>query len=726
MGPAAVKRDLTDKMRDAQKKEARTQTKMLGPDSSPALRNRPRLARSALSRSAQTPLAQVEESLEGIESGRMVPTRFLRKEAARQKELLAAAAAASQGADAPAAASTSAPAVRGRRDTLRTLLPAAVPPAQASAAELFSLNPPRRSLGLLTLTSSAILRTSSRDSPRRTGAGLSRARACPAPVRHLSSRAETPRKADLARHSRAPCHLFYRREKPAFWDGAVSSAWKERHAAFNDLKEWCGPDSSLQSTLSGIGPLALSFARGLIVSHAPVSSRLARRASTPRIAPGDFGEVARIIRKTLLKDSNVAVITEAVMAAANLAKGLRKDFRGDAKMLVPALLDKLKDKTTNLVRQITVTLSALNSHCLSIADMSDDLIAAFAHRVPKVQTESLEWTAGAVAALDKPSAAKLHKEFVPEARRLPRSPPRGSALPALSQPHIWTTSATPLRQANALFPPPFLSQMLKLSEAADPAVRNAALSVLAAFCKAGGGYGAIGAHFPLLDDVCVLSANLFCIFLPQCDLALKASPANPGRLVDEKLDAAKKKKLEELIGSASGAAPATAASAAQPPSSAAAPAPLVESAALKARDTNAPPPRAAASIKAAPKLAASSKSLGGAAKARAAPRRAARDATACKRYFQRSACFCASLREVSNLTLPAHLQAAKKDAAPADEPVDVGTRSPEEVAEACRALFGAEVVNNLGLADWCARVGLRATSHRASRPLQKSFSFCFT
>lgn len=47
--------------------------------------------------------------------------------------------------------------------------------------------------------------------------------------------------------------------------------------------------------------------------------------------------------------------------------------------------------------------------------------------------------------------------------------------------------------------PPSLSatQMLKLSEAADPAVRNGSLSVLAAFCKAGGGYAAIGARLSL-------------------------------------------------------------------------------------------------------------------------------------------------------------------------------------------------------------------------------------
>lgn len=57
---------------------------------------------------AQPNSTQVEESLEGVEVGRTVPTRFLRKEAARQKELLAAAAAASDSADKSAAAGAAA------------------------------------------------------------------------------------------------------------------------------------------------------------------------------------------------------------------------------------------------------------------------------------------------------------------------------------------------------------------------------------------------------------------------------------------------------------------------------------------------------------------------------------------------------------------------------------------------------------------------------------------
>lgn len=88
-------------------------------------------------------------------------------------------------------------------------------------------------------------------------------------------------------------------------------------------------------------------------------------------------------------------------------------------------------------------------------------------------------------------------------------------------------------------------------------------------------------------------------------------------MVDEKLDAQKKKKLEELIASLGGAQSAAPSAAAPKAPLAAATMSALDSGALKTRDTNAPPPRAAASVKGAPKVAASAKSLGGAGKVRA-------------------------------------------------------------------------------------------------------------
>lgn len=165
MGPAAVKRDMTDKMRDAQKKEARELKTDRGGGSTllfALLPTRPKLP---------SLVAQVEEALEGIESGRVVPTRFLRKEAERQKELLAAAAAAAaEGGEKPAAAGPpSAAAVRAATGPSLTFRAPCVVFASnhrlLNALRLFA----RRGWVQLMPMSSASPKTSSLASRKRTG-----------------------------------------------------------------------------------------------------------------------------------------------------------------------------------------------------------------------------------------------------------------------------------------------------------------------------------------------------------------------------------------------------------------------------------------------------------------------------------------------------------------------------------------------------------------------------
>jgi cytoskeleton-associated protein 5 len=85
---------------------------------------------------------------------------------------------------------------------------------------------------------------------------------------------------------------------------------------------------------------------------------LRQLAGALRLAPGDYGEVTRLIKKTLTKDANVAVISAAVESAAALSKALRRDYRSDARQLTGAVLDKFKDKNGAVIRALH---SALNT-----------------------------------------------------------------------------------------------------------------------------------------------------------------------------------------------------------------------------------------------------------------------------------------------------------------------------------------------------------------------------
>lgn len=72
-----------------------------------------------------------------------------------------------------------------------------------------------------------------------------------------------------------------------FWEGLASKKWSERRDSLQRLKALAGQ---------------------------------------PRLAPGDFGEVLRELKKVILKDSNVVCVGEAILCIGSFAKSLRSNF----------------------------------------------------------------------------------------------------------------------------------------------------------------------------------------------------------------------------------------------------------------------------------------------------------------------------------------------------------------------------------------------------------------
>ena len=60
-------------------------------------------------------------------------------------------------------------------------------------------------------------------------------------------------------------------------------------------------------------------------------------SNVPKIKPGDFSGIAKILKK-MIGDSNLNVTQTAVKITGNLAKGLRQDFEPCCRELMPALL----------------------------------------------------------------------------------------------------------------------------------------------------------------------------------------------------------------------------------------------------------------------------------------------------------------------------------------------------------------------------------------------------
>ncbi|KAG6698376.1 hypothetical protein I3842_08G016300 [Carya illinoinensis] len=171
-----------------------------------------------------------------------------------------------------------------------------------------------------------------------------------------------------------PVDILTPLEKSGFWDGVKAAKWSERKEAVAELT---------------------------------------KLASTKRIAPGDFTEVCRILKK-LITDVNIAVAVEAIQAIGNLASGLRLHFSGSSRFLLPVLLEKLKEKKPTSTESLTQTLQAMHrAGCLNLADIVEDIKNAAKNKVPLVRSSTLNWVTFCIETCNKAVILKVHKDYVP-------------------------------------------------------------------------------------------------------------------------------------------------------------------------------------------------------------------------------------------------------------------------------------------------------------------------
>ncbi|XP_073114484.1 protein MOR1 isoform X2 [Elaeis guineensis] len=171
-----------------------------------------------------------------------------------------------------------------------------------------------------------------------------------------------------------PVDILTPLEKSGFWDGVKAAKWSERRDAVAELT---------------------------------------KLASTKRIAPGDFTEICRTLKK-LVTDVNIAVSVEAIQAIGNLARGLRNHFAASSRFLLPVLLEKLKEKKPALMEALTQTLQAMHkSGCLTLGDVIEDVRVAVKNKVPLVRSLALSWVTCCIETSNKTVVLKMHKDYVP-------------------------------------------------------------------------------------------------------------------------------------------------------------------------------------------------------------------------------------------------------------------------------------------------------------------------
>ncbi|XP_055533540.1 protein mini spindles isoform X2 [Wyeomyia smithii] len=114
----------------------------------------------------------------------------------------------------------------------------------------------------------------------------------------------------------------------------------------------------------------------------------------PKLQTGDYGDVVRALKKVVVKDTNVVLVALAAKCLAMVAKGLGKKFNPYAGVCIPAILEKFKEKKTNVVIALRDAIDAI-SLSTTLECMQDDISEALGNKNPSVKMETASFLARA-------------------------------------------------------------------------------------------------------------------------------------------------------------------------------------------------------------------------------------------------------------------------------------------------------------------------------------------
>jgi cytoskeleton-associated protein 5 len=252
---------------------------------------------------------------------------------------------------------------------------------------------------------------------------------------------------------------------PKFWEAVVSSNWRHRLHALKQLTDAC--------------------------------------SSSARLQKEEFMELQKVLKKVISKDANANCVAEASKSIEKLCLNARADFSKDAKMLLSALLDKLKDKNAFVTSAIANTLDAISLRCFAFCDSPEDVVKyGLQHKVGKAKLETLKWLTRSSASFSLQEAKK-------------------------------TISASEL-----------VATVVKLLEDKDPETRKASQEFLGTLAGRAGGMKTLSSqHLAGVDDSKMKKMNEICAKItPALPSANSTAPKKAG--AGENVAAAPKRKQE--------------------------------------------------------------------------------------------------------------------------------------------------------------------------------------
>ncbi|XP_052453379.1 cytoskeleton-associated protein 5 isoform X4 [Carassius gibelio] len=107
----------------------------------------------------------------------------------------------------------------------------------------------------------------------------------------------------------------------------------------------------------------------------------------PKLESGDYGDLARALKKVIGKDANVMLVAMAAKCLAGLATGLRKKFGTYAGHVVPTILEKFKEKKPQVVQALQEAIDAVFL-TTTLQNISEDVLAVMDNKNPSIKQQA--------------------------------------------------------------------------------------------------------------------------------------------------------------------------------------------------------------------------------------------------------------------------------------------------------------------------------------------------
>ena len=109
----------------------------------------------------------------------------------------------------------------------------------------------------------------------------------------------------------------------------------------------------------------------------------------PRIAPGDFSDLCKALKRIIGKDANIVVVLSAAKCLAELARKLRKSFTPYSHSCTIVIIEKFKEKKQNVVQALREAVDA----CLLSANFEsilEEVVEFLNNKNPQIKQEVVQ------------------------------------------------------------------------------------------------------------------------------------------------------------------------------------------------------------------------------------------------------------------------------------------------------------------------------------------------